>query len=364
MRALRNVVIKEAIVHILEEDAGRKIISERTIPLKDNPNISIYFEDLITKASEDGAARAAVFTASKADGPLDLCRSMFKGSAAFTAGSKELSEVFYSLMQADHRIKDGDLVVCRFTADSASGRDFLAILKLLPVGAYRNVQKGQAGSGKMFVDLEVDPFIFLKDINVLQKVALVSQPPSANADPEVLILDKQYKHGEIAKFFKDFLDVALVRDPAELTLNLYTCLIHSLNNLRQTLTPELDQYLGMKIYEIFTGEGMALLTSRGRLDLYGWVEKLDVTPEVKNWLAKDLKNEFQRITSIKIDLSLVEKYIKRRSFSGQDDSTYHMPTSSYSDLVQSVRYVANKPGVPPYYEVVIHTSVWREETSR
>lgn len=387
MRSLRNVSVKEAIIHIFEEETEnkgdrkeknykearkdkdrkiKKVISEQTVKLQENPDLRIYFEDLIGKASEDGSARAAAFTDAEVNKPLERCRKMFESSNAFTAGSEEFSTLLYDLLKADSRIKDGDLVACRFTAKAGdTENDFLAILKLLPIGAYRNIQKLDSESGRMFIDMEVDPFIFLNDANVLQKAALISRQPCGDADPQVLILDKQYKHGEIARFFKEFLGVALVRDPAELTLNLYTCLIHSLNDIRDTLTPELDKCLGISIYEIFSKEGVATLTNReGELELYDWVGQLEAPPAIKRWLERELRNEFQDDTAIKLDLSLVEKYIRRRSFSGQDGSTYHMPTSSYTDLVQSVRYVTDEPGAPPYYEVKIRTSVWREETNK
>ena len=384
MRNLSKVTITDAIINILEEDEKRKVISERTVPLKTNPNLSIYFEDLITKASEDGAARAAVFSIPDDDKPpptgskksllpdpdknlanisLERCMTMFKSSAKFTAGSKEFSEKFYAIMEDDHRIGDGDLVACRFTAESDSGKEFLAIMKLLPVGAYRNVQRGQAGSGEMYVDLDLDPFVFPKNINVLQKVAVISKPPSEDRASEVLILDKQYKRGEIAQFFKNFLDVALVRDPAELTLNLYQCLIRGLNGIREILTPNLDRLLGDMIYEIFTAKGIKKLTKKGYLDLYNWVGGLKVNQKVKDYFVDELKNEFGRTKKIKLELSLVEKYIKRRSFNAQDDSKFSAETSSYNDLVQSVKHVTNKPGVRPYYEVVIHTSTWREDVN-
>ncbi|MBE0670606.1 MAG: nucleoid-associated protein [Anaerolineales bacterium] len=364
MRSLRKVVVTEAIIHILEKDAGKKIISERTVPLKNNENLSVYFEKLIQEASEEGAARAATFSDADPNEPFELCMKMFRNPKAFIPGSKVFGEKFYQIMESNKSIGDGDLVVCRFNADSESGSDFLAIMKLLPVGAYRNVQKGKAGSGQMYVDLEVDPFIFPKDINVLQKVALISKPPSKDRAPDVLFLDKQDKRGDVAKFFKTFLDVEFVRDNAELTLNLYNCLIHSLNDMRETLTPALDKYLGDKIYQIFTEQGIAALTKKGFLDLYEWAEGLVAPPTVRSWFAKDLKLEFQNTKKIFLDLKLVERYTKQRAFYGQVGSKFHVETGSYNDLVQSVRYVANQPGVPPYFEVLIHTSTWREDTKR
>jgi hypothetical protein len=337
---------------------------ERTVPLKDNPNLSIYFKELIEKASQDGMARAATFSDINPNESFDLCMRMFRNLSAFTNGSKVLGEKFYQLMQADQRIGDGDLVICRFAGDSDDpdlGRDFLAIMKLLPIGAYRNVQKGKTGTGGMYIELEVDPFIFPRDSNVLQKVAFVSKPPSRGGVPDVLILDKQYKRGEIAQFFKNFLDVALVRDSAELTLSLYRCLIHSLNDMRQTLTPALDRYLGDVIYEIFSEKGITKLTNKGVLDIYDWVDGLKASQNVKNWIRKDLQIEFLVMKKIKIDLKLVEKYIKRRSFFGQVGSKFYVETTSYNDLVKSVSYVTNKPGVQPFYEVIIHTTTWREE---
>jgi hypothetical protein len=169
----------------------------------------------------------------------------------------------------------------------------------------------------------------------------------------VLVLDRQYRRGQIALFFKNFLDVALVRDPAELTLCLYKCLIESLNKMRPTLTPALDKLLGNEIYEIFTTEGVFYI--------HTWVEKLKAPQAVKDWFTKALKEEFQRATKIMRDLSLVQEFTKQRAFNGQIASRFSIPTANYDTVVQKVQFVQAKPGVVAHFEVTLHTTKWDEE---
>jgi hypothetical protein len=110
-------------------------------------------------------------------------------------------------------------------------------------------------------------------------------------------------------------------------------------------------------------KGIKNMTKRGYLDLYAWVNTLNINQKVKGRFVVGLKNEFGNKKKIKLDLSLVEKYIKRRSFSAQDGSSFSVDTIIYNDLVQSVKHVTNKPSLAPYYEVVIHTSTWRENVN-
>lgn len=160
MRSMLNVKVEDAIVHILEIKEGRKVISERPVPLLNNPNLSRYFEDLIVKASEDKSARAAVFSISESipNEPFEICASMFGSTAVFARGSQALGETFYTMMKNDGRIGDGDLVVCRFTAETDSGRGkFLGIMKLNPIGAFRNVERGRGMRAECMLTLRSIP---------------------------------------------------------------------------------------------------------------------------------------------------------------------------------------------------------------
>ncbi|MBN8655511.1 MAG: nucleoid-associated protein [Anaerolineae bacterium] len=360
MRFLHNVEVTDAIVHILELKEGKKLISERKIPLENNTDIKEYFAELIAGSTESDGARAALFSGTGAtkNASLKLCEKMFSGGAGFTAGSKILGDKFYDLMKNDGRIGDGDLVACRFKADAKSGGDFLCIMKLNPVGVFRNVQRGKAGSGEMYIDLEIDTFVFPRDNkNVVQKIAIINDKTS-----NALLLDRQqFKKGEVAQFFKDFLELEFLKDPAELTLLLYQCLIKTLNELRKNLQPQQDMELGRQIYEIFTENGIKNLTRIGKLNLREWAEKLKVPQLVRNRFVQDLQDEFDEVTEIQIDLSLVQEYTRKRSFSGEFSSHFSIPTESYGAVVQSVEYVRGKPGEQDHYRVVINTSNWREE---
>ncbi|MCL4275736.1 MAG: nucleoid-associated protein [Anaerolineales bacterium] len=357
MRSMRNVKVEDAIVHILEIKEGRKVISERPVPLLNNPNLSGYFEDLIVKASEDKSARAAVFSISESipNEPFEICAGMFGSTAVFARGSQALGETFYTMMKNDGRIGDGDLVVCRFTAETDSGRGkFLGIMKLNPIGAFRNVERGRGDAGGMYVDLEIDPFVFPKDMDVLQKVAFISQPSVEDAAPDILILDTQDPNKEVAQFFQEYLDVVLVRDTAEKTLILYRCLIQSLNDQRKALSPALDKYLGNEIYNIFT--------RKGSFNMFQWVDDLKKgSQKVKDAFKQALKNEFGQEKKIMLDLTLVERHLNRRTFKGQLASRFSMETAIYDDIVQSVQFVKGKPNEPEHFIVTINTSTWREE---
>ena len=352
LRNLQNVIVKEAIVHILEPKEGKKTISERNIPLRNNPALSEYFAEHIKLSSNDPMARSARFLKRKPDETSGICHEMFRDSSRFISGSQQLAELLFDAMGQDQRVSDGDLVVCRYSVGAAQDQEYLAIIKLDPVGAFRNVEMEDPGTGKKYIDLQIDPFVFPRTTDILQKGAYIGASPQ-NEHYDLLLLDKQLKGAEVAQFFyADFLGVDFVQDPAELTLRLYKCLIAALNSLRPSLTSAEDHTLGTAIYMIFTQQSM--------FDIYQWVNNLAVSQNVISELTHMLREDLPEIMVIPLDLTLVKAYINRRTFSGQMGLRFSIPTVGYETTVKSVTRM-KKPGMRDYYQVVIYTATWNEE---
>lgn len=352
MRDLSSVEVSEAIVHILEPKSGNVVFSERSIPMASNPVLSQYFAKHIKLSIQDQAAKAARFPERNPEKPSGICHNMFKGGPHFVTGSQLLSEQLCEVMEADDRIADGNLVVCLYKDVTEPADKYMALIKLDPVGAFRNVEITDKKTGKKYVDLQIDPFVFPRDTNILQKGAYIGRTADRK-DYQILFVDKQLKRGEIAKFFyQDFLGAAFVWDSAELTRLLYKCLIEALNNLRPSLTANEDRYLGAKIYQIFT--------QSGKFDIYPWLNALNASAHIKTELRQNLQKWLPGVQEIERELWLARILAGRRTFFGEGQSRFSILSNSYDNVVQSVER-KNVPGRRPFYEVVIHTSSWREE---
>jgi hypothetical protein len=358
MRNLQNVIVTRAIVHILEPKAGNIKYSNLCIPLKDNPQLSDYFAEHIKLSSRDLMARAARFSGTEPEKPSGICYSMYGSEADFIAGSKELAKQLYGEMTKTERISDGDLVVCRYLVGNAPENEFLAIIKLDPVGAFRNIERIDDLSGKTYIDLRIDPFVFPRTTDVLQKGAYIGQSVDMEAGEklEVLLLDKQLKGAEVAIFFyKDFLGVSFVQDAAELTLRLYKCLIDALNELRPGLDYRIDKQLGHAIYAIFKQQRLLF-------NIYAWLDTLGLPDGTKTTIENKLKAEFPGIEEMSIDLTLVDAYTGRRSFKGQMGLNFSVPADNYESVVHDIKRLKT-PGGQDYYEIKLHTTIWREGAS-
>ena len=354
MRNLNQVEVAEAIVHIIEPKAGHKALSERCIPLENNPELALYFAEHIRLSSIDPMARSAQFTGEDLNRPSGICPRMFSSSDDFIDGSRYLAGQLYDAMSIDGRVSDGDLVVCRYTVGAARNPEYMAIIKLDPVGAFRNIEVEDSATGKKYVDLRIDSFVFPRTTDILQKGAYLGRS-ARNSHLEVLLLDKQLRGPEVARFFyEDFLGVSFAPDPAELTLALYKCLIRTLNTLREKseVTPAEDKLLGNAIYAIFKTQEM--------FDIYPWIDQQQVRDPAKHRLRINLESALPERRMIPIDLSLVDVYTQRRTFAGQMGLKISAWSDKFGTVVQSVTR-RRTPAKHEYYEVVIHTATWNEE---
>ncbi len=352
MRNLETLEVTRAIVHILEVKKGRKVISDVDIPLSSNPELKEYIADLILAASREPLAKAAKFIENDPKKRPVFYQELFDDDSIFISHSQTLAKQFYDLMDQDKRIADGDLVVCSFMTPLMPHMKFMAIMKLDPMGAFRNIEMKAPRSGKL-VDLRKDPYVFSENPDALQKSVFFGLPGGRKSQTEILLLDKQLNRGEIARFFfQDLLGVELLQDSAELTLTLYKCLIDALNSVRPLLPASKEKYLGEQIYKIFNHNSEFSRTS--------WLNSLQVAIPVKIKLEEIINQHLPGIKSFTLDMTLVNQFTRKRTFSGEALSRFTIPTHDYRNIVRSVEYVT-PPADKPYYEVIIHTTRWQEE---
>ena len=284
MRNITRVRVEQVIVHVLEPKAENKIISQRIIPLKKNSQLANYLAKHIELSLADRTARAARFKDRHAKGPATISKNMIEGKQDLVSGSKRLAELLYPIMEDNLTIADGDLAICIFyDENSDKSEPYLALIKLDPIGVFRNTQKID-DQGNEYVDLEIDPYVFAKDSGSLQKGAYI-RLPMTDEDYDMLLVDKQAPGVNIAHFFiETFLESRFVLDSAELTRLLYITLIEANNELRPTLQPDQDKSLGEAILLIFQ--------QLGDFNWRDWVTDLKLPQASRGFIEVMLKKEF------------------------------------------------------------------------
>lgn len=354
MRNLTNVIVDTVIVHALAPRSGQKLVSARPVSLANNPALNEYLVKHIELSLGDNTARAARFGNSAPDKPAGITQAMLTNGTDFVGGSQQLADQLYDIMFKNRATADGDLAVCQFHTADRPQEPYLALIKLDPVGVFRNVPRKDA-QGREYLDLVLDPNVFSRDVRSLQKGAYVR---CIDSRPEfhMLLVDKQAKRGDIALFFRhEWLEATFELDPAELTRLLYLALIEMANQLRPTLQPDEDKRLGLAIYQLFDPQNHQL-----DLDWGAWIDGLALPDEAKDSLQIALENTFSKQV-LTLDMTLVNLLTRRRAFDGEGGLHFGVDTDFAQDVIDSVSHEPHPIDGHLTYKVVLYTDKWNEK---
>jgi hypothetical protein len=354
MRNLTDVIVDKVIVHALEPRSKHKLISEAIVPLKTNPDLTKYLVKHIELSLGDETARAARFADLGLDRPAGISQDILADGGSFVPGSQAMAEQLYDIMLNNRATADGDLAVCRFHSKQKPEDPYLALIKLDPVGVFRNVS-AQDDLGREYLDLVLDPYVFPRDFHSLQKGAYIR---CIDGGPEyhALLVDKQAKRGEIARFFRDaWLGAEFELDDAELTRQLYLVLIRTANQIRPKLQANQDRQLGLEIYDIFGQRNQGAIFNWGT-----WIGSLALPNSERDTLEESLDATFADHL-ITLDMTLVNLLTRRRAFDGEGGLHFGVDTPFARDVIQRVSYQYDPVKAAWIYEVVLHTDTWNEK---
>lgn len=354
MRNPGTVQLEQVILHMLTPRDDREnglITSERTLPLNDD--LREYFVTHIRNSLEDASAKAAKFEVINNQSVSGICADLLEGTLDLVAGSQMLAQHLYEIMSRDSRISPGDLTVCFYRATEYPDTRFLAMLKIDPSEAFRHETKTDA-QGRRYVGFEIETEVMPTVRERLQKCAFI-QPLDPRPDYDMLLLDRQAgMERDVAKFFADdFLGVDLAFDARMRTNTLYQRLITARNQLSpEVISPQDLAQLDRAIHAAMASE---------RIDLDTWLNGLPVSSEVKVRINAVVS---ERLPDRQFDLdeNAAQKLIGRRRFRGDSGLKVEMPAKAYDQVVNSVSFVEDALGRPPYYEVILHTEKWDEVT--
>lgn len=210
-RECKDIVVEHAIMHRLDSNAQGRRLVRKELTLND---AALELIRPLVIAAIDCTDIFAVDRAG-ASIALSACWHMLVTPSAFVLQSTELAKMLNGLMEENHRISKGDLLVA-IARDSAG--PFVALLKLEKILQFEPdyVAPGADGTWELSIrrnDNAVSPE------TKPQKCAVIREP-IADRGYHVQLHDEQInKRRDIAQFFyRDFLGCELLPTPAQRTL--------------------------------------------------------------------------------------------------------------------------------------------------
>jgi hypothetical protein len=356
MRYATEIQVQQLAVHILDPHGPRKLIlSETVCPLEGNERLHDYFASHIENSLGDPATKAAQFEAIADETAAGVCKGILDGSQDLVEGSGQVATWLYEIMSKNNAISAGDLAACLFRAGNYPKTPrFLALLKLDPAEVLRHAVAHDE-QGRRFVQFLVQDDVLPTTRERLQKCAFVQPLDPRPEDFDLMLLDRQVRRPEeraVAKYFsEDFLACQMALDARQRTHRFYRGAISAYNTLLPRLTQQQDDALRQSID---TAVGSK------QLDVDAWVSGLP--------LPKKQRGEIDQIVSqrlpdrvFELDQGHAKKLLQQRRFRGDFDLRVSVRADRYDRVVKKAEWRQDK-GEPGYYEIVLHTSSWREVT--
>lgn len=172
-----NIIIKNAIVHILDSTVGIPVLSDT--PLDCGSDLCDFFKAHIAKISESDEQKCCEF---EEDSPVYEYFRQFS-SEFFVDFSKVLAEGLYSIMNANIAIPPADLAVVSFRCD---GKDYMALLKLNYKSGYTHLT-GSSDQGNSN-DIIMQKALLPSETQRLSEAVIVDME-----DYSIRLLEKKYE---------------------------------------------------------------------------------------------------------------------------------------------------------------------------
>lgn len=343
MRELRDVTVKQAIIHLVEPKQGRLIMSNAAL----QPETDV-FEFLRSHAEgglTDSQAKAVEFVVKGADRAQGLCDRILGSEDDLVDASQELAKLLYKVTEGDKRISDGALVTLICEAATPKKTRLLSLLKLDPAKGYRPVET-KGSDGETIVNLEIETDILPSERERLQKAASIRKH-APNIEFRVLALDRQTA-AEPAQFFvSKFLGAEYVFDAEART----TRLLRTLRNARNAAEDRLTSSQLVALDKVIDGT-----LARSSVNLDELTPSLPVPEEIREEFAEKL-SEALPDREFELDQALGARLVRKKTFEADNGVRVIVPAEFYDDMVK-VEDITNSN--PKKRRVVITTERWEE----
>lgn len=300
MRNTDAVMIKKAIIHVLDRNGDAPILTDFEQEI--NEDIHEFLEKHIIKSLQDEENRKGKFR-----GGLSVVKNasnnIFQNEETFVESSKAIAEQLFKAMKKNNNISSSDLVVCLYTAGE---EDYIGILKLDYKKSFiHNIE---------FVEDQLKVSIIPQSIGLpglsqrLQKCAFIKRIDEDD-EYDMIVLDKQVygkdEDGEIAQFFvQDFLNCQVLVDNRDKT-KLFKKAAEKWT--RKNLNEDIDK--AQEVRE----ELISSFKNCAEIDVEKFSQNVfgnDV--EAQDNFINHMDNEGLQLEAFEIDKSWVEKKMKKR----------------------------------------------------
>ncbi|TCO79389.1 nucleoid-associated protein [Marinisporobacter balticus] len=300
MRNIESVMVKKAIVHVLDRNGDEPILTDYEQEIQED--IHEFLEKHIIKSLQDEENRKAKFRGGIGV-VKNACQEVFEDEEKFVEGSKVIAEQLFKAMKRNNNISSADLVVCLY---AVGDENCIGVLKLDYKKSFiHNVE---------FIDDKLKISIIPQTISLpglsqrLQKCAFIKEIDEED-EYDMIVLDKQVygndEDGDIAQFFiHDFLNCNILVDNRDKT-KLFKRATEKWT--RKNLKEDIEK--AQEVRE----EALASLKNCAEIDVEKFSQNVfGNDAEMQQHFIQQLDQEGLQLESFDIDKAWVEKKMKKR----------------------------------------------------
>ncbi|MEW9123175.1 MAG: nucleoid-associated protein [Thermotaleaceae bacterium] len=329
MRDIEAVIIKKAIIHVLDRNADAPIYTDFEQEI--NEDIHEFLEKHILKALQDEDNKKAKFRGGTTT-VKDACLNVFIDENIFVEASKVIANQMFKALQQNSQVSSCDLVVCLYEAQE---KNYVGILKMDYKKSFiHNLE---------FLEDKLKISIMPQSIGLpnmgqrLQKCAFIKEPKEED-DFDLILLDKQVfqkdEDGEVAQFFSSyFLNCEILIDNRDRT-KIFKNVAEKWT--RKNLKEDIDKA------QEFREEVVASLKSEVEIDVEKFaIDVLGNDVELQQNFIQHLNQEGLPGHHFEIDKSWVEKKLKRRAM--KTDTGLEI-RGDYEDFDDKMKFQIHRKG--------------------
>ncbi len=300
MRNIDAVIIKKAIIHVLDRNADTPILADFEQEIDED--IHEFLEKHIVKSLADEENKKAKFK----DGMTTVknaCQAIFQDDSRFLESSHIIAQHMFRAMKNNNQISSADLVICLY---SAHEENYIGILKMDYKKSFiHNVE---------FIDDQLRISILPQAIGLpgigqkIQKCAFI-KPFDTEEEFDLIVLDKQSygkdEDSEIAHFFaNNFLCCDVLIDSRDKT--------RSFKNLTEKWTRKNLKEDFEKAQEV-RAEMITSLKDSAEIDIEKFTQNVFGNDmDMQQNFVQHFHKEGMPIDNFEIDKKWVEKKMKKR----------------------------------------------------
>ncbi|QEK13763.1 nucleoid-associated protein (plasmid) [Crassaminicella thermophila] len=296
MRNTDAVMIKKAIIHVLDRNADAPILTDYEQEI--NEDIHEFLEKHIVKSLSSEENRKGKFRGGSTI-VKDSCAAIFKNKETFIEASKDIANQLFKAMKKDNNIPSADLVICLYTAKD---KNYIGVLKLDYKKSF--IHNVEFEEDKLKTSI-VPQMIGLPGMSQkLQQCAFVKEIDEED-EYDLIFLDKQVYGDDFEQLFSNvFLNCRSLIDDRDKT-KIFKNVTEKWT--RRNLKEDIDK--AQEVRE----EVIASMKNCAEIDVEKFVQSVfgnDV--EMQQNFIQHLEREGIQLEKIEIDKKWVEKKMKKR----------------------------------------------------